>query len=289
MNIVFFGSGIGSGHAIHAASVFFAFRRAGIKTRFILISDGEFGRLVEPYFELIKVNMQPQLFLKQDRETEIYMLLKNLDIDFLIVYGIWMPLFPILDDFSFKKIILFRQYEDWWFRLVTKKHGELAFNPDQYDCTISVEPNFSREGWLSINPLIIRNRDEILDREKAREALVAETGRRICVLAHNGRKGELAEIETQIEDFRQKYQMIVTSNRNKQSLFPLADYYNGIDFIIGGAGYNLFYETRFFNIDASFLPQKRKNEDQRWRVITNNTYKFTQNGSDQLVEIMRNL
>jgi hypothetical protein len=135
MTIAFLGSGIGSGHAVHAASVFFALKRAGIETRFILISDGEFGHLAAPYFECIRIRMQPHLFLKQDRESELYILLKNLDIDILITYGLWIPLFPILDDFSFKKIILFRQYEDWWFSLETKKHGKLVFDPAQYDQT----------------------------------------------------------------------------------------------------------------------------------------------------------
>ena len=276
---------------MHAASIFFAFKRAGIKTRFVLISDGEFGHLVEPYFECIRFHMQPQFFLKRDRETDLYMFLKNLDIDILIVYGIWIPLFPILDDFSFKKIILFRQYEDWWFNLTTKKYGKLEFDPTQYDCTISIEPNFIREGWLSINPDIIRNKDEIKDKEAARKALGAEAGRKVCIVAHNGKEGELGGLETKIGDFKQnrEYQVIVTSNRNKRSLFPLADYYNGIDLIIGGAGFNLFYETRYFGIDARFFPQKRKNEDQLWRVKTNSNYTFHQNGADQLVEIMRNL
>ena len=69
MTIAFLGTGIGSGHAVHAASVFFALKKAGIQTRFIMITDGEFGHLVEPYFEGIRIHMQPKLFLKQDRKT----------------------------------------------------------------------------------------------------------------------------------------------------------------------------------------------------------------------------
>jgi hypothetical protein len=254
-----------------------------------MIDNGEFAYLAEPFFNIYSVKLQPGFFLKHDRESDLYILLKYLDADILIVDGVWLPLVPILDDFKCKKIILFRQFEEWWFHVTTKKYGDFDFDPTQYDCTLSIEPHFTRDGWHSINPIVVRNHDEVLDRSRARKELGADTNRKICVLAHNGFEGELEKIETELEVFRKKYQVIVTSNRREKSFFPLADYFNGIDMIIGGAGYNLFYESRFFNIKSHFFPQERKSENQAWRIKTNSNFTFKENGADQLVDIIKDL
>ena len=76
--------------------------------------------------------------------------------------------------------------------------------------------------------------------------LGAEPGRRTCVVAHNGYAGELEEILEQHQVDPGEYQQIaLTNSRVGPNVFPLAEYAKGIDFLVGSAGYNLFYESRF--------------------------------------------
>ena len=154
---------------------------------------------------------------------------------------------------------------------------------------LSIEPGFIKDHWESINPIIIMNQDEILSRDEAPRELGAQGNKKICIVAHNGFEGEFEEIKKNINNFDKEYQIIETSNRKEGGFFPLVKYYNGIDFIIAGAGYNMFYETRFFNKPAKLFPLARKNEDMEWRIKSNSNYIFKKNGADELIEIIQNL
>lgn len=289
VNIVFFTTGKGSGHAVHAVSIYYALQRAGIAANFSMISDMEYNHIVADLFANQVIQMQPNLFMKRDTETELYYAIEQTRPDIFIADGTWLPLLPILDDFRFKKIMLFRQYDDWWFSAPTKKYGLLEFSEDQYTRVFSIEPGFCRAGWEILNPVVILNHDEILPREEARNALGANDDRKLCVVAHNGFEGEFDEISRKANNFHETYRVIQTTNRQGRGLFPLVRYYNGIDLIIGAAGYNMFYETRYFDIPAHLFPLQRRNEDMEWRIETNSNYTFTKNGADELVEIIQGL
>lgn len=69
-------------------------------------------------------------------------------------------------------------------------------------------------------------------------------------------------------------------------IFPLADCYNGIDYLYGACGYNIFYETRYFGIPSTLRPLPRRNEDQAWRLQNNNNIEITENGADCFVHML---
>ncbi len=140
-----------------------------------------------------------------------------------------------------------------------------------------------------INPVVIRNRNEILSKKDALAKLGIKKRGKICLFAFNGRPGEFERIKkdySYLEDVG--YQMVYSTNF-KGGLFPVVDYFNGFDLIICGAGYNAFWEVMYFRKEAIFVPVWRRFESQRQRIQECGDYFFEENGSDQLVDIMMNL
>jgi UDP-N-acetylglucosamine:LPS N-acetylglucosamine transferase len=79
---------------------------------------------------------------------------------------------------------------------------------------------------------------------------------------------------------------MVYSTNYQGGLFPVLDYFNAFDLLICSAGYNAFWEARFFDKEAIFIPVPRRFEDQRKRVEENLDYTFKENGADQLVDMI---
>ena len=51
---------------------------------------------------------------------------------------------------------------------------------------------------------------------------------------------------------------------------------------MGGAGYNRFYESRYFQLPTTLVPFQRNGDDQAWRVATNGNLAVPVNGADEL-------
>ena len=104
----------------------------------------------------------------------------------------------------------------------------------------------------------------------------------MCVVAQNGMEGELSQLVRWQSHQTDRFHVFRASNRHGGGLFPLAEYAAGIDYLIGGAGYNLFYESRYFQIPATLVPFRRDGDDQAWRVATNADIDVQSNGADSL-------
>jgi UDP-N-acetylglucosamine:LPS N-acetylglucosamine transferase len=140
-----------------------------------------------------------------------------------------------------------------------------------------------------INPIIIRNRDEILPRKAALDKLGIKSGKKVCLFAFNGKAGEFERIKkmySYLEDVG--YRVEYTTNY-KGGLFPAVDYFNAFDLVICGAGYNAFWEAVYFKKEAVFVPVPRRFESQEKRINECQGYSFDINGADQLVDIILNL
>jgi hypothetical protein len=85
------------------------------------------------------------------------------------------------------------------------------------------------------------------------------------------------------------YRMIYSTNYSAEGFFPIVDYYNAVDFIVSGAGYNQFWEIIYFNKEAVFVPVRRIFEDQGKRIRECQEHYFVENGADQLVDIIMKL
>jgi hypothetical protein len=290
MNVVFVSFGKGSGDLVLGIAIFFAFQRAGIDCDFTALTNCEFQHIAEQYFQHVRIRPEPEKFLKSDRQTELYRNLEELQPDLVIVNGIWVPFYPIINDFRCKKMLMIRHVPEKWFSVPMPDGLKIDINIDDYDLVLNNEPNFHVPGFININPIVIRNPGEILSRFEARKALHVPEGKKLCVVAHNGYQDEIDTLIVESGELPSDYHVVVSTNRKRSGVFPLADYARGIDLLLGGAGYNTFYETRFFHIPAELKVFNRESgEDQYWRLRTNGEFQFSDNGADEAVKKMMTL
>ena len=67
------------------------------------------------------------------------------------------------------------------------------------------------------------------------------------------------------------------------------DYFNAVDLVVCGAGYNQVWEANYFGKKALFEVLDVNFSDQRLRIRTGQSFRFDENGADQLAEIIRKL
>ena len=230
------------------------------------------------------------LFVSDER-TQLYKRIRKIAPDLLIVYGSWVPVLPYIGTLSAHKVLLLRQCNPPWLSLPMSGRDPIPINHADYDLSLVCEPNFKVPGFSQINPIVIRNPDEILSREDARRSMQVPPGKKLCVIARNGYMGELDSLLAQYSDRYdpEEWHVYITTNANGRGLFPLADYAAAIDLLVSGGGYATFYETRFLGIPAKLESFPRLAEDIGWRLRTNSDYEFEENGADQFVRITRDL
>ena len=137
--------------------------------------------------------------------------------------------------------------------------------------------------------MIIRNRDEILDRAAALGALQLPEGSKHCLLAVNGNPGDLERVQSRFAYLRDIGYHLFTSTNYQGGLFPAVDFYNAFELVICGASYNSFWETIYFNKEAIYVPTRTRFVRSERLIEQYRDYSFTTNGADQLVDIILQL
>ena len=223
-----------------------------------------------------------------DKSSILFKTFMDLKPDVLLVDLLWFPLYYLINDLPFRKILLSRQVEDEFFSISTPD-AKLVFRPEDFDFIFAIEPFKNCIKMDSINPIVIRNRDEILSREEALNKLGLDDTSKSCLVAYNGHPGDFKKVKktySYLED--ECYQVVYTTNY-EGGIFPVVDYFNAFDLIICGAGYNSFWEAIYFNKEAVFVPTRAMFESGERRVDECQEYTFVENGADQLVDIVMNL
>ena len=141
----------------------------------------------------------------------------------------------------------------------------------------------------SINPIVIKNRDEILSREEALHKLSLDCRNKTCLLAYNGYPGNFKRVKKTYSYLEDEEYQVVYSTNYEDGIFPVVDYFNAFDLIIFGAGYNSFWEAIYFNKEAVFVLTKTMFESEERRVDECQEYTFVENGADQPIDIVMNL
>lgn len=298
INVIFYTSGTtGSGRLIKGISIGNSLIRSGIKFDYTIISSCQFGYLADQLgFRHIEIPIEHENLLTGDlyRQSLLYTTLQDLDPDILIVDLEWFTIAQFIDEFSFKKIFLCTQLNiketaDLYFNIPLSASEVLHFDPALYDLIVEAEPTAISIPKVKINPLIIRNKEEILPRIDASKKLGINPENKNCLLAVNGKPGEydsIVKTYSYLED--EGYHMVCSTNY-KGGIFPAVDYFNAFDLIITGGGYNSFWEAQYFEKEALFIPVPRQFEDQKKRIDECSGMIFKENGADQLVDIIINL
>jgi hypothetical protein len=291
MKILYYSGGMtGSGHVVTGVAMGNALKRKKIECEYSILCGREFADLASDFCHII-IPSEDSKALSRERfhSSELYCAIRDFDPDVMLVDLYWFPIHFFLDELKCKKLLICRQIEDRFFK-IRLPNQTLVLNPSQYDLIIKTEPFESGISMRSINPLVIRNRDEILSRERALELLGVDGEGPICLIAYNGVEGEFETIKSKYSHMKDTgYRMIYSTNYSGRGFFPIVDYYNAVDFIIAGAGYNQFWEIIYFDKEAVFIPQSRKFESQEKRIRECQEYYFEENGADQLVDIIMNM
>lgn len=224
------------------------------------------------------------------KSSELYQKLNELKPDILIVDRIWMTLYRMIDDLDCKKVFISSLTDKSFFSIDTPDI-QIEFNENQYDKVIAIEPFDVPFNAEQINPLIIRNRNEIFTRETALEKLKLSGEKKICFIGMNFQPGHFEKLKEKYSYMEKEgeYEVIYSTNIYGEGIFPIADYYNAIDLLICPPTYNHFWESRFFNKKAVFEKVPVRFCDLDLRINKFSDYTFKENGADQLADILISL
>lgn len=292
VKVVFYTSGTtGSGRMVRGIAVGAAIARSGLAWDYTIVNSSPFAHLADVLGQKhIEVPPEHEDLLRRDtfRDSVLYKTLDALKPDVLVVDLLWFPLDSFIRDLPCKKVFLCHYVIDSFFAAPLPDRT-LYFRPEDYDRILAIEPFRNRIPFDEINPIVIRNRDEILTREQACARLELDDVGKNCLYAFNGNPGDFeknAEKYAHLED--EGYSMVFTTNY-KAGLFPVVDYFNAFDLVICAAGYNQFWETKYFGKKALYETIQGNFSSQEKRKKMGRRFKFEANGADQLVEIIRNL
>lgn len=293
MRILFFTGGTtGSGHIVLGLSVAAALKRSGLshEAYAILSLETPFAILAQRFgIPVITIPAEDGAALDKEHyeSSALYSAISAFKPDVLVLDLFWFGLDAFIRELPCRKIILLRQVDPRFFH-ARFADGEIMFRPSDYDLVLKVEPNFdlpfpSRQ----IEPIVIRNRDEVLSRDAALADLGLSAGGRNCFFAFNGKSGEGDEAWKSFSYLEREGWNVVRSDNRRGGLFPAVDWYAAFDLLVCGGGYSAFWEARWFGKEAFFVPFPRQFENQARRVALCSDYEMERNGADELVGILK--
>jgi len=292
VNIIYYTSGItGSGRVVRGISIGNALRRKGVDCEYAILSGSHFSFLTErlniKHIEIPLEDEEP-LSKSEYKYSALYRTLMETNPDVLIIDLLWFSLYHFIHELPCKRIFLCRQVDDEFFSIEFTDES-IKFRPGDYDILLAIEPFSSSIQMKQINPIVIRNRDEILSRKEALIKLGIDDDQKNCFITYNGEPGEFEEVKKKYSYLDEVGYQVVTTSNYEGGLFPSVDYFNAFDLIICGAGYNSYWEVVYFDKDVIFSPAVRLFETGERRINECQGYTFDENGADQLVDIIMNM
>lgn len=287
MKILYYTSGVtGSGRIVSGIAIANALKRRNIECEYVILSSSNFAFLAGEIRHIeIPIEDEHALSATHCRDSMLYKTITGINPDVLLVDLQWFTLHHFIDELPCKKIFLSRQVHDRFFA-IPLPNEKLVFRPESYNRVLATEPFASAIPMERINPIVIRNRDEILPGDAARTRLNLDGNRQTCLFSFNGHPGDFERVRKSYSYLGDIYNMIYTTNYKDGGLFPVVDYFNAFDFIVCGAGYNQFWEVIYFDKEAVFEPTRTIFEDQARRIRECQEYYFDVNGADQLADMI---
>lgn len=289
MRIVYYTTGItGWGRVVIGTAIGNAIKRKSINCEFIILSSSNYEFLSCGFKHLrIPVEDEDTLSRENYSSSVLYDTLTRLDPDILITDLVWYSTYYFIDKLPCKKIFLIHQVHERFFSMKIGEK-ELVFKPEHYDLVLGIEPFKSIIEMNHINPIVFRNRDEILTREDALAGIGVNTDKEICFFSISSKAPNFSDIKNKYSYLESEYK-IIYSHEYEKGLFPEIDYYNAFDFIICGGGYNQFWSLVYFDKSAAIEPLPLNFENHLKRINECRNFTFKENGADQLVSIIMNL
>lgn len=290
MRIVYYTSGIsGAGRLIFGISIGNALIRRGVRCAYTMLHTSPFAHLADDFHHIkIPLETETELSPERYRASILFKTLKKLKPDVLLVNHQWFMTYHFINELSCKKIYLSDDANEEHFNIKFNDHS-MKFNSSQFDSVIAIEPFSCSIPMSRINPLIIRNHDEIFSREQSLQRIGLSGDKKIAFYGFSGHQGDFERHMEKYSFLKSDGYEVVMSSLYGENLFPAVDYYNAFDLVICGGGYNQVWETVYFQKKAIFETTSLQFSDQADRIRASQNFSFTENGADQLVDIILNL
>ncbi len=270
-----------------AISVGNALNRKGIKCKYTIVHTSPVPQLADEFHQIkIPLETESELSTKNYHKSVLYKTLTRLKPDVLLVNHQWFMLYNFINDLKCKKIYLSDHAYDNHFK-ITRPGEDLIFKNDQYDQVLAIEPFKSCIHMESINPLVVRNRNEVFSREEALKRLGLDGSKKVALYGISGHPEDFEKFWDKYSYLEKEYEVVRLSYNN--FLFPVVDYYNAFDLIVCGGGYNNVWAIVYFHKKAIYEPTKLRFSDHETRIKTSKDFTFDVNGADQLADIIMNL
>ncbi len=271
----------GAGHLVRALAIHKGLRRNGFAGNFRCFGP-EIPYEVDSGLDYIaaRVSRAEQRDPALAQQGSVAKALAAFDPDVLLVDMFWTPIHAILPMLRAEAWLMLRTVPSSW--LVGPP--AVRFNPRAYARVFQIEPTRYHGKLDAIEPIVSCNPEELLPATALKEHLGVDPDQHITLVAQTGMEGEVGELATSAQAAGS--QLVTLSLRDDNALFPLSPYLAGADRIIGGAGYNLYWETRWLGLAdrTTCVPFKRSIDDQFYRA------KLAQipqhNGADQLAKML---
>lgn len=290
MRVTYYTAGVtGSGHVVRGIALGLGLRRKDPSVEYTLLHPSrDFARLCDAAGfanEVVPSEDEGILSPAGFRDSLLYSALLRSRPDALVVDMYWFALDAMLDELVCRKVFLCRQVHPSFFR-VRLPDRDLAFEPRRWDMLVSCEPWDEPFPMRRIDPLVLRNRDEILPRERALEALGASGRKPVFLLHLNARPGDFEAARKSWSYLADEGWDCAYSTNYEGGLFPAADCFAAVDLLACGAGYNSFWESTYLGMDARYMPAKARFEDAWERIRRGTGYRFAENGADTLARML---
>ncbi|HVU02308.1 MAG TPA: hypothetical protein VHE30_11180 [Polyangiaceae bacterium] len=284
MRVGFFTSGdIGGGHLSRALAIRRGLARTGRPFEFRVF----YARLpLRPPEELDVVSVDAGEVLVNPataKDSLTARAIREFSPDVLLVDVSW---------FELRHVLPLPGIEPWL--LLRWAHPELLGGPlnrgfprDHYARIIAIEPIAFPDIQDRMDPIVGCNPDECHPPSALREHLGVPLDRKLSLVVQTGLPHEIAELEAYERERSPDHVVVATSLHHERRLFPIAPYLRGADRIVGGTGYNLFWETRWLGLaDRTELHVfRRLVDDQGPRLRTKDT-RMKENGADTLARAL---
>jgi hypothetical protein len=201
--------------------------------------------------------------------------------DLAVVDLHWLPATAVLAELRCPALLLVRDVPAVWLRGPTTA----PFRPSAWEAIVAIEPwrHARVPGLVEIPAVVTANPEEFQPRTALAEHLGLDASAPIVLVAQTGQPGELAQMRERVN--LPAAQVRELSMDATDALVPLGPWLASADRIIGGAGYNLFWETRWPSLArrAELVALPRNNDDQAWRIRACSEMRLGENGADRLV------
>lgn len=202
--------------------------------------------------------------------------------DLLVVDMFWAPVRHLLARLSCPAWLLVRACPPVWLQ----GRGDVRFDAGAWERIVEIEPLNLSQATHRLDPIVIINPDECLPAPALHQQLGVSSSCSLTVVSHAGRLGELEVLQHVANERAEPNQTIVTLDLHRQGLFPAARWLGAAHRIIGGAGYNTFWEARWLGWSdrAVLIPFDRTIDRQRLRVEVLGDHRPKTNGADVMAQ-----